>query len=75
MRLSEVTYTSEGMSYPRRRRHQSESRLAEYIDEARRLFDDARPEGARAQADLDLTADFEHLRWFPLPGERTAVTG
>ena len=75
MRLFDVEYTSEGMSYPRRRRHQPESRLAEYIDEAKRLFDDARPEEARAQADLDLTADFEHLRWFPLPGERTAVTG
>jgi selenocysteine lyase/cysteine desulfurase len=74
MRLSDVRYTDEGMVYPQRRRHQPESQLAEYLAEASRLLAEAKPEEAMAQSDLALTADFEHLRWFPLPGERTAVT-
>jgi hypothetical protein len=75
MRLADVRYTAEGMTYPRRRRHQPESQLAEYLAHARRLFDEARPEDAQTQSDLEVTGDFEHLRWFPLPGERAAVTG
>ncbi|MGH7500442.1 MAG: aminotransferase class V-fold PLP-dependent enzyme [Longimicrobiales bacterium] len=74
MRLSEVQYTDNGMTYPRHRRHEPESRLATYLDEARRLFHDARPEDAQPRSDLELTTDFEQLRWFALPGERTAVT-
>jgi selenocysteine lyase/cysteine desulfurase len=75
MRLADVRYTAEGMTYPRRRRHQPESQLAEYLAHARRLFAEARPEDAQTQSDLEVTGDFEHLRWFPLPGERAAVTG
>ena len=45
-----------------------EARLEEYLDEARRLLRDAAGEPLAGGAP-DLSADFEHLRWFPLPGE------
>jgi hypothetical protein len=75
MSLRDVTYGPGGMTYARRRRHEPESRLPEYLAEAGRIFAQARPEDAEPQADLVLTPDFEHLRWFPLPGEARALAG
>jgi hypothetical protein len=71
MSLRDVSYDDSRMSWIRRRRHEAESRLPAYLEEARRLFAEARPEDSHA--DLELTADFEHLRWFPLPGELHAA--
>jgi len=45
-----------------------EDRLADYLYEARRLLRDAAREPLAGGAP-DLSGDFEHLRWFPLPGE------
>ena len=66
--LTDVQFTSEGCAYPDRRRSEPKSRMQEYLAEARRLADEAEARGADVQGP-ELTADFEHLRWFPLPGE------
>jgi selenocysteine lyase/cysteine desulfurase len=73
MSLHDVTYDDGRMTYVRRRRNEPESRLPEYLAEARRIFAEAKPEEAEPRADLELTSDFEHLRWFPLPGEVRSV--
>ncbi len=71
MSLDDIRYTPRGLEYPRRRRLEPESQLDEYLAEARRILARA----ARADHEphpLPLTEDFEHLRWFPLPGESGA---
>ena len=65
--LHDVRFTAEGLKCPERHLHEPESRLPEYLEEARRLFAD--PPRPADLAALDLSADFEHLRWFPIPGE------
>ncbi len=66
--LADVAISARGCTYPDRRRREPEARMREYLAEARRRFDAAKPGGEAVEA-LRLTADFEHLRWFPLPGE------
>ena len=66
--LDDVECTPEGLAYPDRRREEPASRMKEYLEEARRLFEAATP-GHNAEERLEVTEDFEHLRWFPLPGE------
>ncbi len=88
MSLHDVRVCAEGLEYERVRLTEPESRLADYLDEARRIFSAAdAAEGAlagggeavgpggeeaepgRAASRPPLSADFEALRWFPLPGE------
>jgi selenocysteine lyase/cysteine desulfurase len=73
MSLRDVTYRTGRMEY--RSRHQSEPEwvLEEHLAEARRVFDSAeqRFAGITLQ-DPPLNADFDYLRWFPLPGEAIA---
>jgi selenocysteine lyase/cysteine desulfurase len=68
--LYDVSYESGRLAYPRRHSTEPESALARYLDEARRILDDAAaihtPPAPPAEP---VSADFEHLRWFPLPGE------
>ncbi len=74
--LEQVRFTTEGVSYPRHRLTEPESRLPDYLEEARRLLD-AAAVGERAcegGVTAALTEDFEHLRWFPLPGEISGRT-
>ncbi len=69
--LAQVRFTGDGLDYPRHRIREPESRLADYLDEARRVLAKA-AEGGRdctGRVSAGLTEDFEHLRWFPLPGE------
>ena len=54
------------MRWPSHRRTEPESALAGYLEEARRLVADP-PPPATAPEHLDVDADFETLRWFPLP--------
>ncbi|MCI0432290.1 MAG: aminotransferase class V-fold PLP-dependent enzyme [Gemmatimonadetes bacterium] len=68
MSLCDVQYTAEGMMWEHQRRHEPESRLAEYIAEARQLFLDPGSD-LDPPAAVDVSADFEHLRWFPLAHE------
>ena len=67
MRLTDVSYDADGaMRYPHHPDRAGESELAGYLDQARAVF--------AAAGDVDLTghvaqvsADFDHLRWFDLP--------
>ncbi|HEX6469022.1 MAG TPA: aminotransferase class V-fold PLP-dependent enzyme [Streptosporangiaceae bacterium] len=66
LRLADLRYGTDGtISTPRAHAHAAEDALAGYLDQARVLLNsrpdrfDQRPPG--------LPADFEKLRWFPLP--------
>jgi hypothetical protein len=71
MRLTELCYRRGHLSYRARHATEPETVLASYLEEARAIVD-AATEGAGAIADPPLNADFEALRWFPLPGEVAA---
>jgi selenocysteine lyase/cysteine desulfurase len=69
--LGDVRYVDGRMTYPDRRRREPETRLVDYLDEARRLA--ATPWTASGPLEApELDADFETLRWFPLPHEIAA---
>ena len=59
------------MTFPSHRRTEPESRLAEYLDEARRIMADP-PAPTSSPEHLTVDADFETLRWFPLPDDLAA---
>ena len=69
MSLFEVSYEDGTMVWPHRRRETEEHGLASYLDEARTIVDAAQHDLPSPLGMPDLTADFEHLRWFPLPDE------
>jgi selenocysteine lyase/cysteine desulfurase len=70
MRLGEVSYRTGKMEYRSRHATEPEWALPGYLDEARRIIA-AIPEEVRTLQleDPARTADFEELRWFPLPSE------
>lgn len=74
--LQEVGFTAGGLSYERKRPTEPVDRLGHYLAEARRIFAEAeaeRPaEPASRAGGVGGDETFERLRWFPLPGERTA---
>jgi selenocysteine lyase/cysteine desulfurase len=72
--LHDIGWSAAGMAYPAHRRQEPESRLAEYLDEARHLLADPPEPVERPQRPDDLAAgaDFEALRWFLLPAEAAA---
>jgi selenocysteine lyase/cysteine desulfurase len=68
--LKKVSYASGEMSYPSRHLTAPESVLAGYLEEARAIVDAA--VAGCAQEKLEppcFSAEFERLRWFPLPHE------
>jgi len=69
MSLKSISYEYGSMAYPAHRDHQPESALAGYLEEAKKMLESAAPRIDPRAGDLELTGDFEHLRWFPLPGE------
>jgi selenocysteine lyase/cysteine desulfurase len=81
--LDEVRYVGGRMSWPTHRRHEPETRLADYLVEARHLLGDPpMPPGKPQTAEsLDVGPDFHDLRWFLMPDEaageleRVAVSG
>jgi selenocysteine lyase/cysteine desulfurase len=68
MSLHDVDYSSGEMAYPLTRRQEAEDRLQSYFEAAVDIVEavEGRP---RPPARDDLSEDFEHLRWFPLPSE------
>ncbi|HZW44677.1 MAG TPA: aminotransferase class V-fold PLP-dependent enzyme [Dermatophilaceae bacterium] len=67
LRLSQVTYDAQGaMRYPRHQDRAPESELQRYLAEAKATFEAATPASGEP-AEGQLSADFEHLRWFDLP--------
>ena len=75
--LRDIAYDGLGMHYPSHRHHEHESRLADYLAEAREIL--ARPPAAVAGTApgavppaASVGPDFESLRWFLLPEEVAA---
>ncbi len=67
LRLTQVTYADDGrMHYPRRATTAPESALVEHLTEGARLLGAVVPAPEGQLAD-EVSADFEHLRWFDLP--------
>ena len=66
--LFDVAFDDGRMTWPAHRRTEPESRLADYLDEARRLLADP-PRPLLPPEDVVVDDDFETLRWFPLPTE------
>jgi selenocysteine lyase/cysteine desulfurase len=66
--LHDVSYEGGRFAFAARHRTEPESALAGYLAEARRILDAAAAEPPPAAAP-PVSDDFEHLRWFPLPGE------
>ncbi len=76
MRLADVSYRAGKMEFRSRHATEPEWSLPGYLEDARRIIDEAVAELACAPPlqDPPLTEDFEHLRWFAMPAEiaRTA---
>ena len=66
MSLRDARFTGEGIDWPSSRRTEPESVLASYLTEAHRLLVDPASPAVAPEA-LVVDADFETLRWFPLP--------
>ena len=70
MSLKNIRYVGGKMQYRARHATEPEWALSDYLREARQIFDEA--QSRLANVDLEdpaLSDDFQHLRWFPLPGE------
>ena len=66
--------TDGAMRYTAHRHREPETRLADYLAEARRLLASPPPVGTRARRCRSTSgSDFEHLRWFWLPEEIAAT--
>jgi selenocysteine lyase/cysteine desulfurase len=70
--LGAIRYDDGVMRYAAHRHREPESRLADYLAEARALLADPPPTPGGVAGPLDVGADFEHLRWFWLPSEAAA---
>ena len=71
--LDDVTFGADGIHYPDRRLQVPDTALADGLDQARALVAALAATPAQGAQHLDLGADFEHLRWFPLPDEPALV--
>lgn len=69
MSLRDVSYRSGKMEFRSRRATEPEEVLPSYLDEARRILDEAARDVSAPIHDAPLTDDFEELRWFVLPAE------
>ena len=68
--LTDLSYRRGRMDYRTRMATEPEWALEGYLDDARRIFAEAGGGDLYEEAnDPPLSADFQHLRWFPLPGE------
>jgi hypothetical protein len=72
MSLHDVSYDAGRFAYPRRHSTEPESALARYLAEARGILDAAAADPP-CDPPAPMSPDFEHLRWFPLPGEPVAT--
>jgi selenocysteine lyase/cysteine desulfurase len=70
MRLTDVSYRSGKMEHRTRLCTEPEWALPGYLEEAERIIAQASSSTAGPRlTDPTLSADFQHLRWFPLPAE------
>jgi selenocysteine lyase/cysteine desulfurase len=66
--LSDIHYAAGRMTYMSHRHFEPQSRLADYLSEARAILASPPTNGWKPE-DPELDAEFEALRWFPLPSE------
>lgn len=72
--LYDIDYSSGSMSFRRRPEFHSDEDLVGYLDAARTIAADLETAGPpEPLGPPAVTADFEHLRWFPLPDELRGV--
>lgn len=71
MRLTDLSYRTGKLEYRSRHATEPEWVLSSYLDEARTVFAQASEELGNPETP-PLSADFESLRWFPLPSEIAA---
>jgi len=69
MSLRDLSYRSGKLEFRARMMTEPEWALEGYLDAARKAFDTAEAGTVDASARPQTSADFEQLRWFPLPGE------
>jgi selenocysteine lyase/cysteine desulfurase len=71
MRLHDLSYRSGKLEYRSRHATEPEWVLASYLEDAKRIVDDAEREyrTAASLGDEPIPADLEPLRWFPMPEE------
>ena len=69
MSLHDISYDRGAMAYPRRPHEGAEVDFVALLEEARRTIAAATANRPAPLGAPDVTADFEHLRWFPLPDE------
>ena len=67
--LHDIDYSTGTMAYDRRPKPMADGGLADHLDVARRILDDAVAHPPDPLPVAATTADFETLRWFPYPGE------
>jgi selenocysteine lyase/cysteine desulfurase len=66
LRLTQVSYAEDGsMVYPRHDDTAPESALADYLEQGEKIMLAATP--ASDEPPAEVSAEFEHLRWFDLP--------
>jgi selenocysteine lyase/cysteine desulfurase len=67
--LGAIRYDEGTMRYAAHRHREPETRLADYLVEARRLLAASSPAAAGVDGTIPVGTDFEELRWFWLPSE------
>ena len=66
--LDDISYDSGALTYPERRRTAPQSTLTTYVDEAKRILDEA-VHKAPCQTEQQLDVEAETLRWFPVASD------
>ena len=66
--LDDISYERGRMAYTAHRHREPASRLVDYLREAREMLAGP-PPATYLAVDPELDADFEALRWFPLPSD------
>jgi selenocysteine lyase/cysteine desulfurase len=69
MSLEDISYSDGSMQYRRRRTTTPDSELSGYLASAAQVLASAGTSLPEPLGMPDVTPDFEHLRWFPLPDE------
>ena len=68
--LDDISYRDGSIRYRHDRQSAPDTDLVAYLERARYILEDAvTTSPTEPTGPLDVTADFEHLRWFPLPDE------
>jgi selenocysteine lyase/cysteine desulfurase len=75
MRLDDLSYRAGRPEFPHRHHKAEDDAFADYLERAEHLAAEIPPDAPPAPFDRAcVTDDFEHLRWFPLPGDRLPPT-